>query len=110
MPLERARERTTSPLQMGHVRRRVVSQGVLQSQLVSIRRGQNTGVRNLHALRVEFVTTRETHHPAHAVDVFLQTDDTLSLLAAVSPTPFRQTSCAFLFDLIKRWTSHRVRS
>jgi len=30
----RARERTTSPLQMGHVRRRVVSHGVLDSQLI----------------------------------------------------------------------------
>lgn len=30
-PEERASERTTSPLQMGQVRRRVVSQGVLRS-------------------------------------------------------------------------------
>ena len=30
VPVVRARERTTSPLQMGHVRRRVVSQGVLR--------------------------------------------------------------------------------
>lgn len=30
-PLPRASDRTTSPLQMGHVRRRVVSQGVLEN-------------------------------------------------------------------------------
>jgi hypothetical protein len=49
---------------------------------------------NVHALRVEFVAARETHHAADAVDVLLETDDALALFAAVTATPFRQSRSA----------------
>lgn len=48
-------ERTTSPLQMGHVLRRVTSQGVLG---MSDSIPQRIGVGHLHAIRVELVATR----------------------------------------------------
>ena len=64
-----ARERTTSPLQMGQVRRRVVSQGVLRRHVSE--KIEGIGKRDgLHALGVELVAARETHNAALAVDVF----------------------------------------
>jgi hypothetical protein len=64
----RLRERTTSPLQMGHVRRRVTSQGVL---LTSDWKCRKLGGGYLHAIRMELVTTREAHDLTYSVDVFL---------------------------------------
>lgn len=55
---ERCTERTTSPLQIGQVRRLVVSQGVLDSPVSkhSLWR-RKMGILNLHALGMEFVST-----------------------------------------------------
>lgn len=55
-PLERARERTTSPLQMGHVRRRVVSQGVLR------RCGQRVKIEGRLEWETELTCTRRGTH------------------------------------------------
>jgi hypothetical protein len=41
----------------------------------------------LHALRMEFMTTRETHNLTDAINILLQTNDTLSLTTAVTAPP-----------------------
>jgi len=64
-----ASERTTSPLQMGQVRRRVVSQGVLRKFISDWIEKAGNGD-NLHALGVELMAAWETHDSALAVDVF----------------------------------------
>lgn len=43
------KDRTTSPLQMGHVRRRVVNQGVLPNKLVSSRRPDRVDNTYMHS-------------------------------------------------------------
>lgn len=83
-------ERTMSDLQIGQVRRRVVSQGVLRSN-VSIHVFKYPVVRmgrNSHASLVELVPARQAHNPRDAVDIFFQANDALALLAAISAPPF----------------------
>lgn len=63
-------ERTTSPLQMGHVRRRVVSQGVLE-RLISIKALTKSEGKHSHALRMELVTTGEAHDPTLSIYILL---------------------------------------
>jgi hypothetical protein len=108
----RARERTTSPLQIGQVRRRVVSQGVLENGWVS-RAGGNgkegmAGGCDSHALGVKFVTAGETHDSADAIDVFFQADDTFPLFAAVSSPPFREAGRALFFNLFEGRRCHLI--
>lgn len=56
-------------MQIGHVRRLVVSHGVLlMLDLFSLLISED---RNLHAFRVKLVTARETHDLADAVDILL---------------------------------------
>ena len=73
----RASDRTTSPLQIGHVRRRVVSHGVLG--FVSCNSGVVRVDKNLHAVDVELVAAGQTHNPAYAIDIFLKTYHALYL-------------------------------
>jgi hypothetical protein len=96
----RARDRTTSLLQMRHVRRRAVSHGVLRlvsmpfSEMVSLCAG------DVHALRAELVPAGKAHDPASAVDILLQTDNTLHLPTHVLP-PFAGSVASVL--LVGRW-------
>jgi hypothetical protein len=89
-----ARERTMSFLQIGQVRRRVVSHGVL-SRYVSIEvccQGLRMGEwRNLHARFMELMTTRQAHHTTDAIDILFQTNNTFALLSAISASPLCQT-------------------
>lgn len=89
-PPERARDRTTSPLQIGQVRRLVVSHGVLRKRCVSmISDGMSDQQwRNLHALCMELVAAWQTHDSTDTVDILLQTDNALSLFASIPSSPF----------------------
>lgn len=82
-PNDRPRERTTSPLHMGQVRRRVVSQGVLQDIYVSTGTLHSTGIGYSHAVSMEFMPTGQTHNPALTVDILLETDNAFDLSACV---------------------------
>lgn len=69
---------------MGHVRRRVVNQGVLNIGLVSqLGKVEYKSRGYSHALNVELVTTRQAHDLADTVDIFLQANDTLDLPAHI---------------------------
>lgn len=87
-------ERTTSPLQMGHVRRRVVNHGVLFMP-VSLEFCRKRREENSHAVGVEFMAARKPHYPTHAIDIFLQADDTLYLSSHVLP-PFPRDGSSFV--------------
>jgi hypothetical protein len=74
---------------MGQVRRRVVNQGVLVKGLALL--GVDRPY-NLHALRMEFMATRQAHDPALTIDIFLETDNTLNLPSGVLASPQRGAS------------------
>lgn len=82
LPAGLARERTTSPLHIGHVRRRVVSQGVLRSKRSDQIHRESWGS-CLHALRVEFMTTRQSHNLALPINILFQTNHAFNLLPVV---------------------------
>jgi hypothetical protein len=88
-----ARERTMSFLQMGQVRRRVVSHGVLD---VCVSLAINSAFKrveryNLHARFMELVATGQAHNTADTIDILFQTDHAFTLLATVTAPPFCQT-------------------
>lgn len=89
--LRSVRERTTSPLQIGHVRRRLVSHGVLiQDKKVSIESkfllSSPSGI-DLHALHMIFVTAWETHYFALTIHILLQAYCTFDLSVMIFPLP-----------------------
>jgi hypothetical protein len=87
-----ARERTMSFLQIGQVRRRVVSHGVLviNISLAFNNAFERTGWKNLHARFVELVAAGQAHNTADAIDILFQTDHAFTLLATVTAPPFCQ--------------------
>jgi hypothetical protein len=90
-------------LQIGQVRRRVVSHGVLEERLVLWLSAQVQEIErreNLHAGFVELVATGQAHHAADTIDILFQTDDAFTLFATVTTSPLCQTCCLLLFHWI----------
>ena len=72
---------TTSPLQMGHVLRRVVSQGVLHR--ISTYTRQYIMRLHLHALCVEFMPAWQAHDTTMSINVFFEAHDAFDLSAMI---------------------------
>lgn len=94
-------ERTTSPLQIGQVRRRVVSHGVLERKLAKCYLDNHMIVScHLHAIHMELMATWQAHDPTFAIDVLLKTNNTLHLPSSIlSPPQCRSCLQAAFFFL-----------
>lgn len=55
---------------------------------------------NLHALRMKFMTTRQTHHLAYSIFILFEADDTFVLPATILALPLLHACCCLLFLLL----------